>query len=210
MQFLNELSGQVGWEIKPFPFARPLPEDNGERFYLQYLQQHKLRLRSYPRHPENDRCQCPKCAGSGSPPKSLQATKQAASATENRGAVPVPMITMDDVPNLASQPKSDTLSLARAQQRPYEQAQLSSLPIRPTAWQQTPMMLPVITQPLLGQPPWPFVVTPYMLYMYTRNSKRPKLQREPCCYPFLWWCCLPQRNGRPPHHSYCLSRNNST
>lgn len=50
-----------------FPEARPLPEDNGERFFGEYWLEEIQRRWKFNSSPLNDRCQCNKCGGGSAP-----------------------------------------------------------------------------------------------------------------------------------------------
>jgi hypothetical protein len=57
----NELAAAGRYPEVPFPSARPLPPDNGERFYSEYFIEETQRRKSIAGHPLNDRCHCTKC-----------------------------------------------------------------------------------------------------------------------------------------------------
>jgi hypothetical protein len=57
----NELAAAGRYPEVPFPSARPLPPDNGERFYSEYFIEETERQQSIAGHPLNDRCHCTKC-----------------------------------------------------------------------------------------------------------------------------------------------------
>ena len=60
--FINDLAEQAGFkDWIPFQNVESLPEDNGERFFSEYLDVLE-KNKQYPAHPQNDRCQCPVCA----------------------------------------------------------------------------------------------------------------------------------------------------
>ena len=56
------MAAELGWENTPFPYARRLPLDNGERFFSQYITKLFERQQSVTPHFINDRCQCNMCA----------------------------------------------------------------------------------------------------------------------------------------------------
>jgi hypothetical protein len=56
------LAKEVGITEPPFRYLTPLPPDNGERFFSEYLFEQKKRNMIVDCHPQNDRCQCEMCA----------------------------------------------------------------------------------------------------------------------------------------------------
>ena len=65
--YINNLACEAGYAMVPFPEARPLPEDNGERFFGEYWLEEIQRRRKFNSSPLNDRCQCDKCGGGSAP-----------------------------------------------------------------------------------------------------------------------------------------------
>ena len=65
--FANGLAEQVDYPILPFPFARPLPEDNGKVFFAKYMVAQNDRDDQYPRSGLSDRCHCPACGNNEVP-----------------------------------------------------------------------------------------------------------------------------------------------
>ena len=63
---VNELATSLGVEA-PFPNARELAEDNGEKFMSEYLIEQRERHKTVLPHRENDRCQCRSCAKNDMP-----------------------------------------------------------------------------------------------------------------------------------------------
>ena len=61
LDFINQLATKVGWEKQPFPQARPLPKDNGERFFAEYFVELCNRRKKYKDNTINDRCPCERC-----------------------------------------------------------------------------------------------------------------------------------------------------
>ena len=61
LAYVNGLAEATGYPRQPFQHVRPLPEDNGERFFSEYLVQQRERAKKYTPSPLNDRCQCPSC-----------------------------------------------------------------------------------------------------------------------------------------------------
>ncbi len=67
LAFINDLARLKGSLSAPHPNARPLPEDNGERFFSEYLHEQRDRNKILLSDPSRDRrCQCNKCAKSES------------------------------------------------------------------------------------------------------------------------------------------------
>jgi hypothetical protein len=66
--------------------VRPLPDDNGERFYGDYYLELVEREKTVPEHPDkNDRCQCGACAGSSTPLPFEMATATTSAAMKTDG-----------------------------------------------------------------------------------------------------------------------------
>ena len=215
---LNDMANKVGWETKPFPFAKPLPEDNGERFFSQYLHQQKMRIERYPPHRENSRCQCTQCA------------RQPRLSRENR--TPPPADCLITAGNGGTNPATAPVYIntgqagtPRPQGYPFPRATLPQpQPTTPPPPQPfTNMISPVgwtYHQPFFQQPqvapPFPMgwpnggnfpPMFPYPVFNpYTTKPARPKLQKEYCCPHFHWWCFHPCRNGRPPHSDWCENK----
>jgi hypothetical protein len=61
LAYANELAEAAGYPEVPFPYVRPLPEDNGERFFSEYWAEEIERRSTYEGSALNDRCYCPKC-----------------------------------------------------------------------------------------------------------------------------------------------------
>jgi hypothetical protein len=64
---VNLLAEATGYGITPFRNVRPLPEDNGEKFFSEYIVGQRERSASFPSSPLNDRCQCPSCGTNSVP-----------------------------------------------------------------------------------------------------------------------------------------------
>jgi hypothetical protein len=63
---INYKAEAAGVELLPYPDAKPLPGDNGERFLSVYKHEQDERNKLN-QHPLNDRCQCERCAGNQTP-----------------------------------------------------------------------------------------------------------------------------------------------
>ena len=64
---VNCMAAEVGIKQDVHPDVRPLPEDNGERFFSAYYREQQKRNETLVPHPLNDRCQCEKCANNPLP-----------------------------------------------------------------------------------------------------------------------------------------------
>ena len=194
LKFINEMAKKVGWDKEPFPFARPLPEDNGERFFSQYLAQHKQRVKTFPEHPDNSRCQCNNCAKNpralhtqGPLENSIQTIRLAESPQEIIQAPQQQIQVPAQVPVQLPAPVRVPVTVARGPPQSVGMQQLYRGPMH--------YGIPNYTQTLVP------IYNPY-----THKKKRPKIQKEPCCPPFVWWSCNPCRDGRPPHAEWCHVR----
>ena len=67
LAYVNGLAEATGYPRQPFQHVRPLPEDNGERFFSEYLVEQRDRAKKYVANPLNDRCQCPSCGTNSIP-----------------------------------------------------------------------------------------------------------------------------------------------
>jgi hypothetical protein len=61
LEYIQKLSKEAGLPEVPFKYARPLPDDNGERFFGLYWVQEIARRKKYKESNLNDRCWCPSC-----------------------------------------------------------------------------------------------------------------------------------------------------
>ena len=61
LAYINKLAKEAGADDLPFEWVKPLLEDNGERFFSEYLKQRKEIQEQYTKHPDDDQCPCSKC-----------------------------------------------------------------------------------------------------------------------------------------------------
>ena len=59
LQYINQLAKQLGLQDVPFPMAEVLPEDNGERFFSEYM----AVLKNVCRFDGSGVCVCQRCKG---------------------------------------------------------------------------------------------------------------------------------------------------
>ena len=57
----NGLAESIGYPVLPFDYARPLPEDNGEWFFAEYLVEQVEQENNFQSSTLSDRCYCPSC-----------------------------------------------------------------------------------------------------------------------------------------------------
>ena len=67
LTFANGLAESIGYPVSPFDYACPLPEDNGERFFAQYLSEQLQREAEVETSPLSDRCYCRACGHNPTP-----------------------------------------------------------------------------------------------------------------------------------------------
>ena len=60
LAYINNLAKMAGAEDLPFKWVEPLPDDNGERFFSEYLKVREEIKQQCPKQ-QNDRCPCLKC-----------------------------------------------------------------------------------------------------------------------------------------------------
>ena len=61
LMHIQALATDAGIQEELFPWLRPLPQDNGERFFGLYWIAEKERQKKHGSNPLNDRCCCPLC-----------------------------------------------------------------------------------------------------------------------------------------------------
>jgi hypothetical protein len=213
-------------ELLPFKDLRPLPPDNGERFFSEYLQEQRKRNIIIEKHPNNDRCQCGRC---GSNPKRLFHELVAdgktvynpytKTRTEITTTTPVAVATTKrkrpKLVDIAPKPKMVTSlppSVVPQQLPTFGFPGSFGVPFPPFGFYSKPQIFPQPTMPWINNTvsnqPMSLAVLPSLPRSPRKMPPRPKpkkrkLQADWCCQPYYQWCCRVDRNGRPPHHPMC-------
>ena len=100
LAYINKRTKEAGAEDVPFKWVEPLPEDNGEQFFSDYLEVRKeIEEQGYTKMPYGQ-CPCWKCG--------LQPPPVAAAINQNHKSAPVMIqqtnLDMTTTLNLAAQP----------------------------------------------------------------------------------------------------------
>jgi hypothetical protein len=175
LAYANDLAVAAIYPVVPFPSARPLPPDNGERFFSQYLIEETQRQESIPENPLNDRCHCPKCGGN--------------SEELNHHEWPAMEI---EKPQESRQLQVEVPMAPQRFVRPR---------LLPPPLQQNPMPMMARIEPM--PPMFQWAVPQIQPNWGITQTQRPKAQQQVCCEPFLQWASRTNRNGRPPHSKDC-------
>ena len=217
LHYINTLAREAGVDQMPFADVEPLPADNGERFFSEYIVDINPSKQQYD---SLDRCLCNLCRGIMPTKIPPQQNNQQASAqchgtmTTNTSDI----TTMTTTPRTPAKQNSEHKSLKTTNSN-----QLSTRPSnKPAAFKQTllqprrphteyhhhhhdfqnasvnyfaappiPMMMP------FGFPyPWFVAGHPTMTH-----SAAPS-----CCSRHSEWSMTPHRVGRPPHDAHCQVR----
>ena len=86
--YINQLAVEAGSTIIPFPHARKLQSDNGERFFSEYFEQNKDHMK-FGVDPITRRCLCTSCSGNT---EMLQTTVQESNDSETENASPAGVV----------------------------------------------------------------------------------------------------------------------
>jgi hypothetical protein len=183
--YVNSLAAAVDVAV-PFPYAEKLQEDNGERFFSEYLTLHLPTLKTF----DNlDRCLCSKCRPAilvnVPPPQPPSLVPCSATTPVHVSAKPLPTI---PPPPLVQTGTSHNTNAAL-------QEQLIRKPPPPP-----PIQYPPFTS---------MIIAPYPLSFYATLPSVPLYvvpPRLPCCTKYVSW--LRRRVGRPLHDPHCQYRNN--
>ena len=147
LAYINSLATEAGHSnAVPFPNAEPLLEDNGERFFSEYLTWLK---ETKPKQDENDMCLCLVCqpSSTASPPPIPQQKKPPPTIYNNNNHIAPP----SNVPALGT-------AIVRAAQRPP--------PVPPM-----PPPFPWINPYLLPPAGWGFCCLPYRSYSLREDRR---------------------------------------
>jgi len=185
---INKMAAAVGCGY-PFPMAEALPEDNGERFFSEYMTVTMPSLKgiSYGKFGE---CLCVLCS------------------QKNISIVPPATTTaamiLDD-PHQQQQNKEQQQSTNNNNvNSDIVPRQKASRPQQPTVWR-IANTANTATMPFVGAPHIPIaplIPMPYQIPFCYNMIMSPQMM--PCCNKYAAW--LTTRVGRPPHHPLCQRR----
>jgi hypothetical protein len=233
---INDLYSDTGLPI-PYPNARQLREDTGQRFLLEAFNLSKERMQQFPATPENDRCQCPLCAGNPVPlpyiGKRLQEELPDDPCFEQEL---VELVTASEAMNFCSEMntknRDDNLEPSVVKNSKPLPADLHG-PVAPATIFRGTVIQPVTLRTMdwndchstMSLPPW--TPSPWMAmnfpFQSVASAMQPlqlphkqihdgqKLQHHPCCTVFADYLGRANRTqmGRPPHAKDCLRRHHS-
>jgi hypothetical protein len=196
---INKMAEEAGADDVPFKWVEPLPEDNGERFFSEYLDQRKQIIQQFPNQLE-DRCPCAKCT-------TTQQQKQQNDFNPNLKLPPgVPPQEQNTIPhpnainpNLKPPPGA---VMTMTQPNPMPRPNPKPPPLPPPRYIESPMQQPP-PAPVYAPPAY----TPFPPYAFHQEAppQQPTRSKEFCCRSFAhWW--VYKRYGRPPHDDDCFNR----
>ena len=207
LRHINQLAIDAGVSngCVPFTNVEPLPPDNGERFFSEYL---SWMRKAKPTYDENDQCRCEYCrkyqsisARKKAPATQTETDNTQETLTDTHIAGTVDTNTTD-LNNATGTYKNTATNLASAttehranQQLPQCQDSVRVQPMQHQQHAQQHIIVP--TQPTFWHPsfapPLPWMCPPPMLFPTTMQM--PSF----CCSRCREWHNTDNRRGRPPH-----------
>jgi hypothetical protein len=186
---INTLAASVGAPI-PFPTAKKLPKDNGERFFLVYL---TSILPQLTRFDDNDCCLCTLCDIPRAAPTFLRQLPPPDNPPTNSNTPTVLPTNNNNVSphSVLPQPRDQTQNHLQAQTVPLITNTVTNAQFVPTNPPQLPALAPyqITLYQQIPQATLPLYFVPPIL---------------PCCSKYAQW--LRRRVGRPPHDCDCPHR----
>ena len=216
LDLVNALAKQAGCPSPVYNNVRPLPPDNGERFFSEYWPMEKMRKQTFLPSCLNDLCHCFSCAIP--PPNASEEDIVTTDANNTERNDPEKRNVAEPSSRRIQDMREETLLL------PFPKPQENYMqPIVPAP------SLPGQTRPPLGAVPLLPALPPnlHLAFLGASNMPhtyfndmyhpdiianyvptRPRVQTNNCgCAKFNAWLLKPKRNGRPPHDSNCPKRN---
>jgi hypothetical protein len=196
---INKLAREAGAEDVPFKWVEPLPEDNGERFFSEYLEQRKQIVQDFPNQ-QNDRCPCSKCATTQEQKQQQPVVAKSPNLKPPPGVQPqqntMPHLNAV-IPNMKPPPAA-----VMTQRNPTPHPNPKPPPLPPPRFNENPMLQPP-PAPVYAPP----VYTPFPFAFQHQQQAPPQqprtIRKEFCCGEFAnWW--VYKRFGRPPHDDHCF------
>lgn len=208
---VNKLAEDAGYPVIPFPEARPLPDDNGERFFAEYWMEEKQRQETVASSPLNDRCYCSMCGANEVPIPHRAISNSVSNNEDTNGIVGSRTATIKETtpPRNVVDPKRAATSSGTRQPLRHVKPRMDNIMARQHVSPPTNSffaMYPTGYMPMqMMFPPQQFNFVPQQMPVWggIQPTARPKAQQQLCCEPFLIWCQRDNRNGRPPHSKGC-------
>jgi hypothetical protein len=226
LQLVNQMARAAGVNHDVHKEVRPLPEDNGERFYGDYYLELLEREKTVPVTQDNKRCLCGACSGSMTPLAFEMVKPAASTCADDKVSATARKVT--------SVPTNTTTGIARAFHKPAMapvKAQQQCPPVgfwsssflghppplyyyaAPAYHQLPPQSLPFVLahqQQLLAnqqQALWPIAVSSSQ--QPTRRRKPKVVEYQRCCKKYWKYHVVDKPEGRmgaPPHCLDCPVR----
>jgi hypothetical protein len=213
LDIINKNAEKAGITSPPFLHVRIPNEDNGERFFSQYLFQQKERNERVTPHLNNERCQCVLCASNTVPlaheiamptimsnipndtAKSQQIVKVSRKKRKERSETAV----VEEQVNKKAPPPTQVPSMYTSMGNPYA----AGLAPYNTYYCGFPSFPPPVlsannTSTMMFPPPPPFAILQQQ-QQQQQVPKQRKHQKEYCCYKYFQYINSERRCGRPPH-----------
>jgi hypothetical protein len=208
LDMVNKTAAAVGVEDPPFPFVKPLPPDDGQRFFSQYFHQQKKRNLLLHHNSDNERCPCDSCFKN---PVQLV----------HEDIWPKDLV--DDVNKKPASKAGGIIKKKKRKQQEEEEEEAVSVAVALVEKVPSGSVMPMIHPPQLHNygtypypmPPYcfphpmaygsmPFGLPPSYQQPVPATKKAKKQRPVICCRPFAEWYANPSKNGRPPHDQvYC-------
>jgi hypothetical protein len=207
LAIVNNNAYLVGVEVPPFKHVRIPNDDNGERFFSQYLYGQTERNITVAPHLNNDRCQCASC---GSNPMQLL----------HEVAVPTRMLGLDCHDHVSETGAVSPKKKRRVTKNNNKESVSSMAAVDVVPMASGSGFNPIASQMMMQQQQYGYCMPPMMMNPFAAMSmmmmQPPPLaqqvrkhQQEYCCLPyFRYVTSKKQRVGRPPHDPFtCVKLN---
>jgi len=211
LRYINQLALDVGVSDAPFKNLEPLPADNGERFFSEYL---SWMRKTKPTYDENDQCRCEQCRKYQGNGKQRNETNTATTKTkesmltnpiaetvettgcttgnatgDTNGTAELETAAPAATEHRANHQLPQCQSVVRANDQVHQQTQPVTAP---QMFWQIPNPFP---QPM---PPWMYPTMPFPAAFQMPHF---------CCGRYRQWHNSTSRRGRPPHDYHCRRKH---
>jgi hypothetical protein len=222
LQLVNQMARSAGVEHDVHKGVRPLPEDNGKRFYGDYYLELAERKKIVPGVPDDDQCQCGACSGSPTPlPFEMVAATSAAMKTglpqsNDTSVLQSAATRMSTMPATAT---NGALLPTTTGSRPWNSPTLTfPRMVVPGLFVQAPQQYPVcfLVHPIYYAPyqllpqPLPFLLVQQAARPVIVSSSRPRRRKQQveyhCCKKYWKHHVVNKQEGKmggPPHCLDC-------